>query len=76
MITRSIKRSSLRNLLEFSKGFLDLVGEGSAVDGVHLDFQKAFEKVPHCRLSEAVDCEVVGHITNWICDGKPRVDPI
>ena len=45
--------------------------------GVHLDFQKTFDKVPHRRLlAEAGACGVVGlvanSIGNWFGDRKQR----
>ena len=52
--------------------------ERKAVDVVHLDFQKAFDKVPHQRLLAKVRaCGVAGQVANWIgnCirDRKQRV---
>ena len=47
----SIKsRSCLTNMLYFLKEINKWVDEGSLVDIIYLDFQKAFEKVPHQRL--------------------------
>ena len=42
--------SCLTNHLEFFEAVSDWVDEGKAVDIVHLDFKKAFDKVPHQRL--------------------------
>ena len=39
--------SCLTNLLEFLESVTKWVDEGSPVDVVYLDFQKAFDKVPH-----------------------------
>ena len=48
------------------------------MDIVYLDFKKAFDKVPHQRLSAKVRaCGVAGQvanwITNWLSDRKQRV---
>ena len=42
------KRSCLTNLLDFS--IFSIYDETKAVDIIYLDFQKAFDKVPHKRL--------------------------
>ena len=44
------KRSCLTNLLDFSYDILNQYDESKAVDIIYLDFQKAFDKVPHKRL--------------------------
>ena len=43
-------RSCLTNLLCFFEEITKWVDEGSPVDVIYLDFQKAFDKVPHQRL--------------------------
>ena len=42
-------RSCLTNLLCFFEEITKWVDEGSPVDIIYLDFQKAFDKVPHQR---------------------------
>ena len=44
-------RSCLTNLLCFFEEITKWVDEGSPVDVIYLDFQKAFDKVPHQRLN-------------------------
>jgi len=44
------KKSCLTNLLEFLEYVTNAVDLGKAVDWIYLDFQKAFDKVPHVRL--------------------------
>ena len=44
-------RSCLTNLLCFFEEITKWVDDGSQVDVIYLDFQKAFDKVPHQRLS-------------------------
>ena len=43
-------RSCLTNLLEFFEEVTKELDEGNSVDLVYLDFCKAFDKVPQCRL--------------------------
>ena len=43
-------RSCLTNLLCFLEEITKWLDDGSPVDVVYLDFQKAFDKVPHQRL--------------------------
>ena len=43
-------RSCLTNFLCFFEEITKWVDEGSPVDIIYLDFQKAFDKVPHQRL--------------------------
>ena len=42
--------SCLTNLLCFLEEITKWVDDGSPVDVIYLDFQKAFDKVPHQRL--------------------------
>ena len=54
------------------------VDEGSPVDEIYLDFQKAFDKVPHQRLILKLKSHGMGNsIINWIeellTDRKQRV---
>ena len=43
-------RSCLSNLLESLDSICDILAEGGTVDIFYLDFQKAFDTVPHNRL--------------------------
>ena len=43
-------RSCLTNLLEYTEIISKWVDDGSPVDVIYLDFQKAFDKVPHQKL--------------------------
>ena len=72
------KRSCLTNLLDFSYDILNLYDESKAVDTIYLDFQKAFDKVPHKRLliklkSHGIQGDVLRWIENWLNNRKQRV---
>ena len=43
-------RSCLTNLLVLMEEVTNYIDSGSPVDIIYLDFQKAFDKVPHSRL--------------------------
>ena len=60
-------RSCLTNLLEFYHEMFTTYDRTRAVDIVFLDFQKAFDKVPHRRLMVKVRAlGVSGSIARWI----------
>ena len=60
-------RSCLTNLLCFFEEITKWVDEGSPVDVIYLDFQKAFDKVPHQRLILKLKSHGMGKsIINWI----------
>ena len=72
------KRSCLTNLLDFSYDIMNLYDESKAVDIIYLDFQKAFDKVPHKRLliklkSHGIQGDVLRWIENWLKNRKQRV---
>ena len=47
-------RSCLTNLLEYLHYVQEHVDKGTPVDVIYLDFQKAFDKVPHRRLVKKI----------------------
>ncbi len=59
------------------------VDDGSPVDVIYLDFQKAFDKVPHQRLihqrlilklkSHGMGNSIVNWIEQWLSDRRQRV---
>ena len=60
-------RSCLTNLLCFFEEVTKWVDDGSPVDVIYLDFQKAFDKVPHQRLILKLKSHGIGNsIINWI----------
>jgi len=71
-------RSCLTNLLICQNSIINLIDNGSSVDVIYLDFQKAFDKVPHVRLMKKVrDVGIGGNladwIENWLSDRTQRV---
>ena len=72
------KRSCLTNLLEFLEFVSNYVDQGYPIDVVYLDFQKAFDKVPHKRLMLKIkSLGIIGNIYNWIEDWlKDRVQRV
>jgi len=70
-------RSCLTNLLEYLEFVSSYIDRGIPVDVVYLDFQKAFDKVPHRRLlarveSMGISGMVSRWIENWLKDGEQR----
>ncbi|CAM4645910.1 unnamed protein product [Lepidochelys kempii] len=71
-------KSCLPNLLEFFEGVNKHVDKGDPVDIFYLDFQKAFDKVPHQRLLHKLHChgirgKILSWIENWLKDREQRV---
>ena len=60
-------RSCLTNLLDFMEHISKWADDGSPVDIIYLDFQKAFDKVPHQRLLIKSKYHVMGEsVVNWV----------
>ena len=71
-------RSCLTNLLCFFEEITKWVDDGSPVDVIYLDFQKAFDKVPHQRLilklkSHGMGNCIINWIEQWLTDRSQRV---
>ena len=63
----SSKQSCLINLLVLLETVTDYIDKGYPVDALYLDFQKAFDKVPHCRLIAKLKAlGIDGKIASWI----------
>ncbi|KAF2357223.1 Reverse transcriptase domain [Trinorchestia longiramus] len=61
------KRSCLTNLLDFFGEVNRIYDSTKAVDLVYLDFQKAFDQVPHKRLMAKVEAHGIrGNYSRWI----------
>ena len=72
------ERSCLSNLLCFFEEITKWVDDGSPVDVVYLDFEKAFDKVPHQRLllnlkAQGICNDVINWIEKWLTHRKQRV---
>ena len=60
-------RSCLTNLLLNLEEITSLIDEGHAVDQIYLDFQKAFDKVPHQKLLLKLRrAGISGNALSWI----------
>ena len=71
-------RSCLTNWLCFFEEITKWVDDGSPVDVIYLDFQKAFDKVPHQRLilklkSHGMGNSIINWIEQWLTDRRQRV---
>ena len=67
-------RSCLTNLLCFLEEITKWVDDGSPVDVVYLDFQKAFDKVPHQRLLLKLKAHgICNDVITWIEKKRQRV---
>ena len=71
-------KSCLTNLLRFLEEITKWVDDGSPVDVIYLDFQKAFDKVPHQRLisklkSHGMGNSLINWIEQWLTDRRQRV---
>jgi hypothetical protein len=58
-------------LLEVLDKWTEALDNGHCVDCIYMDFQKAFDKVPHKKLLEKIKSygiPVVGPTLNWIED--------
>ena len=68
-------KSCLTNLLFFFEEITKCVDEGSPVDIIYLDFQKAFDRVPHQRLiiklkSHGIGISIINWIEQWLTDRR------
>ena len=71
-------RSCLTNLLEFYHKLFNAHDKSKALDIIFLDFQKAFDKVPHDKLmikvrALGINGNIGNWIENWLSDRKQRV---
>jgi len=71
-------RSRLTNLLVFLEEGTNYIDSGYPVDVIYLDFQKAFNKVPHRRFvlkleAHGIGGEILKWVENWLSERKQRV---
>ena len=72
------EKSCLTNLLCFLEEITKWVDDGSPMDVVYLDFQKAFVKVPHQILllklkAHGIGNDVINWIETWLTHRRQRV---
>jgi len=70
--------SRLTNLLEFTEYIAKSVDKREPMDTIFLDFQKAFDKVPHTRFINklqacGINDKIENWIRNWLCGKRQRV---
>ena len=68
----------LNKYVMFLEEITKWIDEGSPVDIIYLDFQKAFDKVPHQRLLLKLKAHGIGEgiidlIKQWLTDRRQRV---
>ena len=64
-------RSCITQLLEVMEDFTKFVDNKKDIDIIYLDFQKAFDQVPHRRLLHKLNyLGITGNIHKWISDFK------
>jgi hypothetical protein len=62
-------RSTTLQLLHVIEQWTDILDKGGSIDVSYLDFQKAFDKVPHRRLlSKIENLGITGDTLSWIKD--------
>ena len=62
-------RSTITQLLHYLDKCVDIVSCGNVVDSIYLDFQKAFDTVPHRRLIGKLEAYGIrGPVLEWIKD--------
>ena len=71
-------RSCLTNMICFLEEITKWIDMGSPVDIIYLDFQKAFDKVPHQRLllklkAHGIGDSITDWIEQWLTDRRQRV---
>jgi len=71
-------RSCLTNLLETFEAWTRLLDEGYGLDVIHLDYHKAFDTVPHCKLitklsSMGITGKLLAWLEDFLSDRKMRV---
>ena len=72
------RKSCLTNLLDYLVFVTTQIDLGHPVDVIYLDFQKAFDKVPHVRLinkikAHGISGKMLHWIEKWLDDRKQRV---
>ena len=71
-------RSCTTQLLEVLDVWTKVLDEGGCIDVIYMDFQKAFDTVPHRRLITKIEAHgisgrLLGWLTNFLADREQRV---
>ena len=62
-------RSCTTQLLEALDDWTNIIDENGSIDIVYMDFQKAFDSVPHRRLIQKLEASGIGgNILKWVAD--------
>ena len=62
-------RSCLTNLLATFEAWTRLLDEGYGLDVIYLDYRKAFDTVPHCKLiMKLSSMGIIGKLLAWLDD--------
>ena len=72
------KRSCVTNFFDFYNDVFNIFDESKAVDVIYLDFQKAFDTVPHNRLLSKLNSHGISGnfqlwLKDWLFERKQRV---
>ena len=60
-------RNAILQLLKVVKDWTDILDEGGSIDNINMDFQKAFDKVPHRRLLYKLErYGIGGEVLKWL----------
>ena len=71
-------RSCTTQLLEVLDVWTEVLDDGGCVNAIYMDFQKAFDTVPHRRLilkvsAHGIGGQLLGWLTDFLADRKQRV---
>ena len=65
----TVSKSTITNLIEALNIWTEALSHGLPIDIIYLDYEKAFDKVPHERLILQLNrYGITGNILNWIRD--------
>ena len=72
------KKSCFTNLLETYENWTLALDSGHGIDVIYLDYRKAFDSVPHCRLAQrlagyGLDGKILTWLTDFLSDRLQRV---
>ena len=66
-------RSTALQLIRVLDEWTEAIDNGKGVDCIYMDYQKAFDTVPHKRLVQKLKAYNINeHLITWIEDEPPR----